>query len=137
MTFDTPASGQSMFLVLAPVNAGITKSQMDAQLVALGNRSGPQMQAALDATGVIHFSSLATIESEKRIDLVWELTADGTQDSAIAALTEHCEALLRPIFAQCGLGSDDSFAAFLKSNIVDLHGKPWGANGLNYNGMGE
>jgi Dyp-type peroxidase family len=137
MAFDTPSSTQSMFLVIAKVNTGMTKNQIDTELAKLGNPSGPQMQAALDATGVVHFSSLATIESEGRIDLVWELTADGTQESAIAALTEHCENLLRPIFTQCGLGRDESFAAFLKIHIVDLHGKPWGANGLNYNGLSE
>ena len=37
MTFDTPASQQSMFLIIARVGAGVTKAEIDAQLAPFGN----------------------------------------------------------------------------------------------------
>ena len=137
MTFDTPSALQTMFLVVAPVNAGISKAQIDGDIARLGNPAGPEMRAALDATGIVHFSSLATIESEKRVDLVWELSVDGDQAAAIKTLAENAETLLRPLFAQCGLANNTSLADFLAAHVVKLHGKPWGANGLNYVGTGE
>jgi Dyp-type peroxidase family len=137
MTFDTPSSQQTMFLVVMPLNSGISKAQIDTEIACFGNPAGPEMRAVLDATGIVHFSSLATIESDKRIDLVWELSVDGSQESAIKTLTQHSETVLRPIFAQCGLAADVDFVDFLTKHVVKLHGKPWGANGLNYVGTGE
>jgi Dyp-type peroxidase family len=137
MTFDTPASKQSMFLIVAPVNVGISKAQIDSDIAKLGNPAGAAMRAALDKSGIVHFSSLATIKSEKRIDLVWELSVDGDQAAAIKSLAQHSEMLLRPLFTLCGLTSETGFAEFLHAHVVNLHGKPWGANGLNYFGTGE
>ncbi len=137
MQFETPAATQSMFIVLARANLGVTKEAFDAQIAPLGNPAGDAMRSALDATGIVHFSSLSTIPHAQGVELAWELSVDGTQDDAITALATQCEALLRPIFAQCGLGPGEDFANFLKRHIVNLHGKPWGANGLNYNGLGE
>ncbi len=137
MTFDTPASQQSMFLIISRVAAGVAKEQIDAQLATLGNPAGEAMRKALDATGIVHFSSLATIAHEAGIDLVWELSVDGTQDAAVVALANATSALLIPVFAQSGLAPGNDFAIFLKGHIVNLHGMPWGANGLNYNGLGE
>ena len=137
MTFDTPTSQQTMFLVVAPVNHGISKAQVDTELAKLGNPAGAEMRAALDATGIVHFSSLATIESEDRIDLVWELSVDGDQAAAIKSLAHHTGGLLHPAFSMCDVNLYDDVENFLTCHVVELHGKPWGANGLNYVGTGE
>jgi cytochrome P450/deferrochelatase/peroxidase EfeB len=137
MEFDTPSSTQSMFIVLTPVQSGATQYAVDAMLKPFGNPASAEARAALDATGIVHFCSLATILSDSRLDVAWELTVDGEQDAALEALARHAGEMLRPIFEQCGLKSDEDIAAFWKRHIVELHGKPWGANGLNYNGLPE
>ncbi len=137
MTFDTPSATQSMFIVMARANAGITKEALDAEIAKLGNPAGDAMRTALNATSIVHFSSIATIAHDKGVEVSWELSCDGSQDAAIKGLSAHCEAHVRPIFAHCGLGANDDFATFLARHVVTLHGKPWGANGLNYNGLGE
>ncbi len=137
MVFDTPAASQSMFLVIAPVQAGVSKYAIDAKIAPFGNPASANIQTALDASGIVHFCSLATIASDSNIDLVWELTVDGGQDAALDALAHHMGPLLRPVYEQCGLRAQDDIGAFWKKHVVQLHGKPWGANGLNYNGLGE
>ncbi len=137
MTFTTPAAVQTMFIVMAGAAPGKTKVELDAELSKLGNPAGAAMRKALDASGIVHFSSLATIEHESGINIAWELSVDGTQDNAIAVLSRDCGAMLRNVFALCGLGEQDDLAAFIARHVVKLHGKPGGANGLNYNGMNE
>ncbi len=137
MVFDTPSAMQSMFIIMARAKPGIGKAELDAQIAPLGNPAGAEMRSALDGTGIVHFSSIATIEHDKGLELAWELSVDGTQADAIKILAANTEALLRPVFAACGLGAAEGFEAFLSEHVVTLHGKPWGANGLNYNGLGE
>jgi cytochrome P450/deferrochelatase/peroxidase EfeB len=137
MEYDTPATMQSMFIVLSPVTSGATKYAIDALLKPYGNPVRTDVQAALDATGIVHFTSMATIMSESRLDVAWELTVDGELDVALEALARHAGSILRPVFEQCGLMPGENIAAFWKRHVVHLHGKPWGANGLNYNGLPE
>jgi Dyp-type peroxidase family len=137
MTFDTPTATQSMFLIIAPATIGVSKYGLDALIAPLGNPAGEAMRAALNSTGIIHFSSLATIAHDTGVSLIWELSVDGTKDQAIKVLAAACNSLLRPLYTHCGLNADGDFEQFLKQHVVDLHGKPWGANGLNYNGLGE
>ena len=137
MTFTAASATQTMFIVLARTLPGKSKAELDGEISKLGNPAGKAMRKALDATGVVHFSSIATIEHESGIDIAWELSVDGTQDAAIEALARECGALLRPIFSLCGLAEDADIAPFITRHVVILHGKPWGVNGLNYNGMGE
>jgi Dyp-type peroxidase family len=137
MTFTAPSATQTMFIVLARAVPGMSKAELDTEIATLGNPAEKAMRDALDATGIVHFSSLSTIEHKDGINLAWELSVDGTQDDAIAILARKCDALLRPIFSLCGLADDGDTASFIKQHVVKLHGKPWGANGLNYNGMNE
>ncbi len=137
VTWQTPASTQSMFLVIAEVSDGATKYAVDKTIAALGNPAGAGIRAALDATGVVHFGSLATIHSDKALHITFELSVDGTPETALAAIAAQAEALLRPVFAHAGFAAYADLTAFLTDHVVELHGKPWGANGLNYNGLGE
>jgi cytochrome P450/deferrochelatase/peroxidase EfeB len=137
MTFDTPASQQSMFLVLARAKAGMTKAAIDAEIAKLGHPASDAIRQALDETGLVHFCSLATIESEKGVDIVFELSVDGSRNEALRAISKRASEKLRPVFACADLKESDNLASYLGQHIVELHGKPWGANGLNYNGTGE
>jgi cytochrome P450/deferrochelatase/peroxidase EfeB len=137
MVFDTPTSQQSMFLVIAPVTSGASKATLDAVIRTLGHPAEAAIRQALDETGLVHFCSLATIESEKGIEIVFELSVDGPKHAALHAISKRASDLLRPIFAHSDLKPDEDLAACMRRHIVDLHGKPWGANGLNYNGTGE
>ena len=87
--------------------------------------------------GLVHFTSLATIMADEGLFLSFELSVDGPVEGALDAIAVKAEHLLRPIFVNAGLRDDEGLAAFLKRHVVELHGKPWGANGLNYNGLGE
>lgn len=137
MTWKTPASQQSMFLVIVPVQDGASKVTVDQTIAALGNPAGAAIRAALDATGIVHFGSLATILSDEALHIAFELSVDGPPDAALAAIAGKAEDLLRPAYAHAGLASSDSLADFLKRHVVELHGRPWGANGLNYYGLAE
>ncbi len=137
LTWQTPASTQSMFLVIAPVSDGSTKYAVDKTIAALGNPAGAGIRAALDATGVVHFGSLATILSEEALHITFELSVDGTPETALDAIAAQAGEQLRPAFTHAGLAAGGNVASFLKDHVVELHGKPGGANGLNYNGLGE
>ena len=137
MTWQTPASEQSMFLVIAPLREGVAKADTDKCLAELGNPAGAKIRAALDATGIVHFTSLAVIQSDNAVHLCWELSVDGPPQAALDAIIAQTGDLLRPVFGQAGLDEGADLGAFLKAHIVELHGKPWGATGLNYNGLAE
>jgi Dyp-type peroxidase family len=141
MVFETPTSQQSMFLFLASVTSGASKSQIDAEIAHFGHPAIAQVATALEATGLVHFCSLSTIQSDARLDIVWELSVDGAIPEAIAALVARVGDLVRPIFAHCGLKEGEDLGAFLNQRVVLLHGKPWqvsgGATGLNFKGTGE
>lgn len=137
MTYATPAAQQSMFLIIAPVTTGASKYAVDKDLAALGHPAGAAIRAAMDATGLVHFCSLASILSDDALHIAFELSCDGSIDEAVAAIAEKAGALLRPAFAHAGLAEGDDVQKFLRRHVVELHGKPWSANGLNYNGLPE
>ncbi|MFM5908207.1 MAG: cytochrome P450 [Novosphingobium sp.] len=136
LRFDTPTSQQSMFMVIAPVESGDV-APLQAQLEGLGNPAGQAIREAMDAAGVVHFASLTCIETDHGRRLCLELSVDGPVDQAIDAIALHAGGLLRPAFAHAGCAADETIAAFMRRHVVELHGKPWGATGLNYNGLGE
>ncbi len=137
MRYASPASEQNLFIVLAPVAPGVQKAAVDADLIPLGNPAGPALRAGMDATGLVHFCSLTCIETDGGIKLSFELSVDGPVEQALRRITECAGDLLRPAFAHCGLREDEDLARFLQRHVVKLHGKPWGATGLNYNGLAE
>lgn len=137
MVWETPGSQQSMFLVIAPITSGAGKEAVDEVLGQLGNPAGATIKAALDATGLVHFCSLATIQSDQALHLIFELSVDGSAPEALEVIARQADHLLRPVYAHAGLGPDESLADFLKRHVVELHGKPWGATGLNYNGLSD
>lgn len=136
MEFDTPASEQSMFLILASVTSGAKKDDVDALISQLGHPATPVIRDALTQSEIVHFCSLSTIESDDRLDIIWELTVDGKIPNALATIVGRIGEYIRPVFAHAGYDNGDDLTAFLMRHIVTLHGKPWGATGLNFKGTG-
>lgn len=139
MRYDHPGATQSMFLVVVPVPAEFeaTKERIDEEIGQLGNPAKPPALDAFHASGIVHFASLATVDSEAGLHIILELSVDGEADTAIGVLAESAGELLRPVFAFAGLGEKADVAEFLRRHIVRLHSRPWGATGLEYNGTSE
>jgi cytochrome P450/deferrochelatase/peroxidase EfeB len=137
MLYRSPASEQNMVTIIVPVLPNITKDMADRQIAKLGHPASAAMRDALDATEIVHFSSLATIESKDQLHLLMELSVDGSARDAVLAIGRSAEGLLRPIFALSGLRPEQDLGAYMADHIVRLHSRPWGATGLNFNGTGE
>ncbi|WP_379548190.1 cytochrome P450 [Qipengyuania sp. DSG2-2] len=130
-------SQQSMFLVIAPVTDGSTKEQVEATIGTLGHPAKDAVRNALDSTNRVHFASLIALESERGLDVVFELSCDGKDKETLRTIEEYAGDLLRPVFAHCGVREGQALAPFMERHIVRLHLKPWGATGLNVNGLPE
>lgn len=138
MTFKSPLGRQSMFLVVAQARGVAAKAALDAAIAPLGHPAERSIREKLDATGIVHFASLSTVQTGDgewaRIDLVFELSVDGPPDEAIDAIVGEAGDLLQPIFGQVGNDNVSTLAEFMKVHIVNLHSAPWGATGLNFAG---
>ncbi len=139
MEYQSDGATQTMFLVVVTVPADFenSKADIDAKLAHLGNPASDRLAQMLDATGVVHFASLSTIESSRGVDIVFELSVDGKPGPALLKIGQHAGFVLRPIYELAGLGSTASLAEFLERHIVRLHSAPWGATGVDYYGTGE
>ena len=137
MTYDTPASQQSMFMVIARVTSGESKYAVDKQIAMLGHPAAATIRTAFDKTGLLHFASLTSILSDDGLFLAFEVSADGSIAQAVAKIASCTGETLRPIFKHAGLADSADIEIYLNDHVVELHGKPWGANGLNYNGLPE
>ena len=139
LLYDDCAATQSMFLIIAPVQPGMSKPAFDAELAKLGHgaRIDEDVEKAFHATGIVHFASMSSIESEGGLSLIVELNVDGTIEAAIDMVAAKAGTLLRPAFALTDLGPDETVAAYMRRHVVQLHSKPWGATGLDYFGTGE
>lgn len=74
-------------------------------------------------TAFVHFASLHAIPASdgKRGHLVLEFSADGTEDSAIAALAERLDTLMTPIFAGASdWRSGDTLLAYWRQHRVKI-----------------
>ena len=137
MLYRSPASEQNMVTIIVAALPNVTKEGADRTIATLGHPASVAMREALDATGVVHFSSLATIASKDQLHLVMELSVDGPADVAVSEVGRRADDWLRPIFALTGLRPDQDLSAHMVNHIVPLHSRPWGATGLNFNGTGE
>ena len=139
MVFDSPSSTQSMFMIIAPVQANISKADLDAELAKLGHGAtiSDTAKAAFDDTEIVHFASMSTVTSNRGLDIIIELSVDGTIDAALAIIADKAGSILRPILQYSDFRDGDDIAAVLKRYLVTLHSKPWGATGLDYPGTGE
>lgn len=137
LRYDTPASQQSMYLVIAPVTDGTSKETLDAEIGEWGHPANAAIRAALDSTDIVHFASAAPIESERGLDIIIELNCDGSIDSSLHSLCAALGPQLERLLRHTDRHEATSLESYLRAHVVELHGKPWGPTGLNYNGLGE
>lgn len=118
---------QSLVTVVLPTKSGVDLSAVRDAVEKLGNPAGEAMQAALDATGIIHFSSIAVVETGKADPatgaakgmVVLEFSGDGDNRQVISALAHHAGPILRPVLEDaCDIPSGgDLEGLFLKKSI--------------------
>ncbi|MEM6474715.1 MAG: cytochrome P450 [Pseudomonadota bacterium] len=137
LTYDDTGAVQTMYLMIAPVTDGSTREELEAELRDWGHPAKPELRAALDQCNIMHFTSLAPIETENGLNLIFELNCDGPIDSSLAAFVEALHDPLHTILRHTDYAGRDDVYAYMREHVVELHGKPWGATGLAYNGLGE
>lgn len=137
MAYETAAAQQSMYLLIMPVTDGVSQHQLEQEIARWGHPATPALRDALDASGILHFASLAAIESERGLDLIFELNCDGSIDSSLRALCDAIGQQLEKLLLHTDRHEARSLDAYLRDHVVELHGKPWGPTGLNYNGLAE
>lgn len=131
VAFDMPADCRtvenSLVTVVAPVGGGVDRAALREEVARLGNPAVEPLRAALDATRVIHFASLAVIDPEvgsgegtgANGHLVLELSGDGDAASVVEAFAVHAQHHLRGVFAlACALPADRPLGDFLRERIV-------------------
>jgi Dyp-type peroxidase family len=143
MEFETSLAPQTqnMVVICAPLRANADLDAVRAQIQALGNPARPDVVAAFQATGIVHFASMSLIDAgtpdQPAPRLLLELNVDGAPDSAIRSVVREANEWLAPIFAQADAPAGAELAEVLRDNMLDLQTRPWGAIGLNFNGTPE
>ena len=137
LEYDTPSSRQSMYLIIAPVTDGSSREDIEAEIAAWGHPAIPEIRDDLDQSNIVHFASIAPIESERGLDIIFEMNCDGSIGSSIKALCRAIGPRLDSLLIHTARPEAVSLEAYLLAHVVELHGKPWGPTGLNYNGLAE
>jgi cytochrome P450/deferrochelatase/peroxidase EfeB len=132
---------QNMVTICAPVRQGVTKAALESQIESLGNPARGSIAATLTATGLVHFASLAVVESNAAenspLNLLLELSVDGPAEPAIRLVAEKAEAWLGPVFSHAVNPRNLSLAELLIASALNLQTTPWGATGLDFFGTQE
>ncbi len=134
------AATQTMVTVCAPVRPGADLAALQGLLKAFGNPANPDIRAALDKTGAVHFASLVLMdagpEGKPAPHILLDLDADGSLDDAIRHVSTALRDWLAPVFAHVearGAALED----VLHEHALTLRQRPWGAIGLNFPGTGD
>jgi deferrochelatase/peroxidase EfeB len=122
--------GHAMVTIVAPL-ALDRVAMAEAAIDRLGNPAQEQIQAALDRLdddgAGTHFASLHAIRSADaaRAYIVFEFSADGTQDKARARIASAIGVSLQPIFMLASDWTDGGdFATYLRDHQVNV-GPGW------------
>ena len=137
------AVAHSMVTIVCPIKPTSSIARIREKVAALGNPAGPEMRAELDASGVIHFASLAaavTGDGKDKPDhdgahLVLELSGDGSNDEVIDAFADNAGLLVREIFEHaCNLRDGQTLRDFMRKHAVEIS-PSFGSNaGLVFSG---
>jgi len=126
------AMTQVLVTIIAPLALDRVGKAEDA-IDTLGNPARADIRAALDkhedAEHGTHFASLHALRSQdgKRAYLVFEFTADGPEDDALARIDRQIGEHLRPVFAFASDWRDGELLAYLKRHRVTV-GCGWFSN---------
>ena len=129
----------SMVTVICAFKPAASIDTVRDKIAALGNPAGGEMQAALDAAGVIHFASIAvsTREGTDRADahLVIELSGDGSEEAVIDAFATHAGPMIDGIIREaCDSTEGQKLPDFMRKYAVKIS-PSFGSNaGLVFSG---
>ncbi|TKT74723.1 cytochrome P450 [Aquamicrobium sp. LC103] len=119
----------AMVIVVCEIDPKIGLADLREKVGALGNPAGKEITAALDASGKIHFASLAVAGRADPADehdgepaqLVLELSGDGTEAAVLEGFAAHAGPFVRGIFEEaCGLGSEEPLESFMRERTVKI-----------------
>lgn len=137
---------QSMVTVVCKVRPGTSLAELRAQVDRLGNPAGDEIASALDASGMIHFASLAVACKADPADeapddvahLVLELSGDGSQDEVLQGFVGHAGPFLDKIFTAAvgyeGIAGAESPEKFLRRHALDISPSFGSNSGLVFSG---
>lgn len=141
MVYDGPASSQCQIIIAIPVADTGKVEDIRKALRDMGNPASPKAAAALDDTGIVHFSSCSLINAgtseAPAFRLLIELNVDGQRDAAIHRYAIAMGRWIRPIVTLALGEAPRSLEAALRRHALDLHFWPWGSTGLHFSGTGE
>ncbi|HEV2899809.1 MAG TPA: cytochrome P450 [Pseudaminobacter sp.] len=133
----------SMVTVVCPIKPTSSLAGIREKIATLGNPAGPEIRGALDASGVIHFASLAVAAIDDSRDkpdrdgahLVLELSGDGSNDEVLDAFADHAGPLVRDVFEQaCNFPGGQTLRDFMHKHAVEIS-PSFGSNaGLVFSG---
>ncbi|XHC00237.1 cytochrome P450 [Nitratireductor sp. ac15] len=131
----------AMVTAVIPCDRDAPMDALRERVDGLGNPAGEAIKSALDASGMIHFASIAVIDGrgEKGTNsaghLVIELSGDGTKDQVVDAFVQATEPVLSELFAVAsGTGVHKPAGVLVRDNALDIS-PTFGSNaGLVFSG---
>lgn len=134
----------SMVTVVVKCSRGVSANALRDKVDKFGNPACERIKAALDASGIIHFASLAVVAEsgasptsgdDNRTHLVLELSGDGTNEDVVRAFADHAGPPVREILEEAaGLGPHESLEAFMRARMIEIS-PTFGSNaGLVFSG---
>jgi Dyp-type peroxidase family len=141
MVYDGPVSTQTQVVIAIPLVDDGKAGRIREAIRAMGNPASSEVAAALDETGIIHFSSCSLIDAgtadAPAFRLLIELNVDGDRDAAIDCYATAMGRWIRQVVELATGAPPDSLATLLRRHALNLHFWPWGSTGLHFPGTGE
>ncbi|MGB3388263.1 MAG: cytochrome P450 [Pseudaminobacter sp.] len=133
----------AMVTVVCEVKRDTSLAELRAKVEQLGNPAGGQVSSALDASGIIHFASLAVAckadPAQEGPDdvahLVLELSGDGTHEEVLAAFAHQAGPLVGEIFRSAsGFEGIEPLEKFLQKHALKISPSFGSNSGLVFSG---
>ncbi|RUM99557.1 cytochrome P450 [Pseudaminobacter arsenicus] len=134
---------QSMVTVVCEIRRGTSLAELRAKVERLGNPAIHEIDNALDASGIIHFASLAVACKADPADegpddvahLVLELSGDGSQDEVLEEFTHQAGPFIGEIFeAAAGFDGAEPLEKFLRRHALKISPSFGSNSGLVFSG---
>ena len=108
---------------------------VEERIEALGNPAIPVVRARLDASAIIHFVSMSVVKiSERRAVILIELSADGSDEAALDALSDALPDELLAIFDAAALDVPYDRRRWLRERRIRLGQGFFSTCGLAFDG---
>ena len=142
MVFAPDRSTSTMIVISARAKPNTKIEDVQHAIKACDGPKPASLFEALDATGMVHFSSLSVIESGSTRSpcpiILLEINADGPRDDVLATIAKDGFAWLGPVFAHvddCAASTEAGLTALLCKNVLKLRCRPFDDIGLPFDGM--